>query len=244
MRAAVELLQRVPLVSPTTIADLGCGAGDVTRLIANHWPSATVIGVDSSQEMLEPARADNPDITWISTTIEQWVPDKQFDLIYSNAALHWVKGHEHIFARLMGYLSEHGCLAVQMPLSWQARSHELMRETLANGGVDGAPLGTADLRDAMAQKMVGDARTYYDWLVNSAASLDIWETEYHHILDGTDAVLEWVRGTSLRPILQQLDDRELRQFLDTYRTRLREAYPTTPGGTLYPFRRLFIVVCK
>ena len=244
-RAAVELLQRVPVESPSAIVDLGCGTGEMTRLIADHWPSATVTGIDSSSAMLEQARAHSPDINWVNGTIENWIPNHTFDLIYSNAALHWVSDHKQLFPRLVESLSDRGCLAVQMPLSWPSRSHALMRETLANGGPDGAPLGPIELRAAMARKGVNDGRWYHDLLADSVRLLDIWESEYLQILDGEDAVLEWVRGTGLRPILQQLEKGDIRQFMDAYRLRLREAYPrNTRGKTLYPFRRLFIVAQK
>jgi trans-aconitate 2-methyltransferase len=129
-----------------------------------------------------------------------------------------------------------------MPLSWGMVSHRLMRDTLADGGPGGAPLGTEALRVAMARKWVEDADVYYDWLSGRVRHLDIWETEYVQVLQGEDPVLEWVTSTGLRPILNGLDDADRAIFLDTYRQRLRTAYPMrTDGHTLYPFRRLFIV---
>ena len=129
-----------------------------------------------------------------------------------------------------------------MPLSWSAPSHRIMRETLENGGPGGTPLGTAELRQTVGRQWVDAAEDYYDLLVGQAATLDIWEAEYLQVLEGDDPVLEWVKATGLRPILNDLNDDERARYLAEYARRLRAAYPTRPNGrTLYPFRRLFVV---
>ncbi len=177
--------------------------------------------------------------------IARWVPDDAPDLIYANASLHWVDDHAALFPRLFNYLRDGGCLAVQMPLSWGAPSHRLMRETLADGGEGGGPLGPAALRATMARRWVDDAARYYDWLAGQTRALDIWETEYYQVLEGDDPVFEWVKGTGLRPILRGLSDGERARFVDEYRRRLRIAYPARADGrTIYPCRRLFIVAVR
>ena len=242
LRPALELLDRVPIASPSAIYDLGCGHGRLTRLMAERWPAARVHGLDNSKEMLAKAAADGPDLTWIEADLHQWQPELAPELLYSNAALQWLDGHEVLFPRLIGLLAPGGCLAVQMPLSWGMPSHRLMRETLADGGPGGRSLGTEELCRGVARKWVEDADVYYDWLVGRAKTLDIWETEYLQVLEGADPVLEWVKGTGLRPILNGLGDTERATFLEEYARRLRTAYPMRADGrTLYPFRRLFIV---
>ncbi len=242
LRPAIELLERVPLRSAELIYDLGCGSGNVTRIIKERWSTATVYGLDSSREMLEKAKGQPGNIRWIASNIETWVPDEKPDLLFSNAALHWVEDHYTLFPRLINFLKKGGCLAVQMPLSWPAPSHRLMRETLANGGISGRPLGSEALRKRVARKWVEDTEVYYDLLNKYTRSLDIWETEYLQALEGDDPVLEWVKGSGLRPILNGLGDGEREIFLSEYRQRLRETYRVKPNGcTLYPFRRLFIV---
>jgi trans-aconitate 2-methyltransferase len=242
LRPALELLGRVPPAEPGVIYDLGCGTGQVTRLIAERWPAATVYGLDNSKEMLQKAAAESGRVHWIEADIQEWQPESAPDLIYSNATLQWLPEHAVLFPRLLGLLKPGGCLAVQMPLSWDAPSHRLMRETLANGGSGGQALGSDELRQAVAVKWVADAAEYYDLLAERARSLDIWETEYLQVLTGTDPVLEWVKGTGLRPILHGLADNERAIFLEAYTQRLRETYPMrADGSTLYPFRRLFIV---
>lgn len=242
LRPALELLGRVPLDTPGMIYDLGCGSGNITRLIAARWPSATVYGLDNSPEMLAKAASEPSNIRWVEADIQHWTPERPPDLIYSNATLQWIDGHHELMPRLLGQLAAGGCLAVQMPLSWGMPSHRLMRQTLADGGRGGAAIGDATLRAAVARKWVEDADVYYDLLSDRARTLDIWETEYLQVLGGDDPVLEWVKSTGLRPILHGLDDAERAVFLSVYRQRLRAAYPTRRDGhTLYPFRRLFIV---
>jgi trans-aconitate 2-methyltransferase len=242
LRPALALLARVPLTAPKVVYDLGCGAGQVTRLMAERWPDATVYGLDRSPEMLAKAAAEPGQVRWVEADIRQWRPDEPVDLLFSNAALQWVEGHEELFPRLVCFLSPGGCLAVQMPLSWDAPSHRLMRETLADGGPGGTALGSEALRRTMARQWVAAATVYYDLLAPYARRLDIWETEYLQVLEGDDPVLEWVKGTGLRPILHGLDAAERAVFLAEYARRLRTVYPLRADGrTLYPFRRLFIV---
>jgi len=242
LRPALEVLDRVPLESPNVIYDLGCGSGNVTRIISERWPAATVYGLDNSKDMLAKAAAESGKVQWVETDICTWSPDEPPDLIYSNATLQWIEGHRDLFPRLVGFLKSGGCLAVQMPLSWDAPSHRLMRETLANVSPGGKALGTEELRQAVARKWVEDAEAYYDLLAGCTRGLDIWETEYLQILEGEDPVLEWVKGTGLRPILTSLNDEEREVYLVEYARRLRAAYPVRADGrTLYPFRRLFIV---
>lgn len=242
VRPALELLERVPLESPRRVFDLGCGTGDVTRRIAARWPGARVVGVDSSAEMLARAAEETPRLEWVRADVREWAAAEPADLIYSNAALHWVHGHRVLFERLIGFLVAGGCLAVQMPQSWDAPSHRLMRETLASGGPGGAPLGSAALRRDLERRPVEAPAWYYDRLAPLAERVDVWETEYLHVLEGEDAVLAWVRSTGLRPILHGLEERERGAFLEAYAKRLRAAYPVRPDGrTLYPFRRLFVV---
>ncbi len=247
-RPAIELLARVPPVDdPGLVVDLGCGSGEITRLLAERWPEATVQGVDNSPDMLERARSgDGADgagrIEWIEADIAAWSPPSPPGLVYANASLQWVDGHEALFPRLFRSLAAGGALAVQMPQSREARSHRLMHEVLASSSPGGTPIGSEPLRREIARRWVLHPEEYLDLLAADAARLDIWTTEYLQVLEGEDPVLEWVRGTGLRPILNGLAAPDLARFLDAYRQALRDTYPRRPDGTtLYPFSRLFIV---
>ena len=242
LRPGLELLDRIPIEAPGLIFDLGCGTGNLTRAIAQRWPDSRVIGLDRSADMLATAQSEQDSVTWAEEDIITWEPEEHPDLIYSNATLQWVEGHSDLFPRLAGHLNTGGVLAVQMPLSWGMRSHQLMRETMTSGGPGGKPFGTEELRTTTGRKWVDEPEAYYDLLAEKTTSVDIWETEYMQVLEGEDPVLEWVKGTGLRPILEGLEDGDREAFLTVYSARLREAYPRRKEGfTLYPFRRLFIV---
>lgn len=234
-RPAVELAARVPLAEVTEAVDLGCGPGNSTEVLAARWPAARLTGVDSSPEMLAEARAAHPDWAWVEADVAAWAPATAPDLIFSNAALHWLDDHAKLFPRLMSYLAPGGLLAVQMPANYDAPSHTLMREA-------GAPW--ADRLPA-PRSLAGDAGAYYDWLAPRAASVDLWETTYHHVLDGPEAVVDWVRGTGLRPYLEALEPSDRPAFEARYLELIREAYPHRADGTvLMPFQRLFLVAVR
>jgi trans-aconitate 2-methyltransferase len=241
LRPALDLAARLEGLGPRTIYDLGCGTGEITRMLAARWPHAKVHGVDSSEEMLEKARAQADNVTFERGDLAAW-STASADLLFSNAAYHWIPDHRSVFPRLLESLAPGGALAVQMPMSWDLPSHRAMREVLAAGrGGGGAPFGSAALRGAMDRKPLLDTGEYYRLLAANAKELDVWETEYLQALEGEDPVLEWVRGTGLRPILEGLAGEERDAFVERYRMRLRELYPRGDDGrTLYPFRRLFL----
>ena len=249
LRPALDLMGRIPLEDPQVIYDLGCGSGNVTRLLADRWPGADVVGMDNSPEMLAQAAQDadgyGGNVRWQTGDLADWEPDKPPSVLYSNAVIQWVPDHDELVPRLWSMVPSGGCLAVQAPLSWDMRSHHLMRETLADGGPGGRAVGSKELRTAVGNRWVQDPDFYYDLLAPQAAHLDVWTTEYQHVLTGEDAVLEWVTGTGLRPILNGLADGEREVYLEEYRRRLNEEYPRREDGvTLYPFRRLFFVAVR
>ena len=235
-RPAIDLLARVPLPEAEWVADLGCGPGNSTRLLVERWPAATVIGIDSSGDMLASARRSGIVATWVETDIAAWGPERALDLIYSNAALHWVGGHASLLPRLLGCVRPGGVLAVQMPRNFDAPSHALLRTTAESGP------WAERLAEVLDWRPVAAPEWYYDLLAPQAAVLDIWEAVYLHVLEGDDPVLRWTRSTALRRIMQALDEADLAAFEAAYAARLREAYPRRADGrTLFPFRRLFIV---
>ena len=245
LRPALDLMGRIPLADPERIYDLGCGSGNVTRLLAERWPGAAVAGVDNSPQMLQRARATASRVRWQQGDLADWQPDAVPTLLYSNAVIQWLPDHGELIPRLWSLLPSGGCLAVQAPLSWELPSHRLIRETLAEAGADETPFGSAELRQAVGRRWLHEPDFYYDLLAAESAHLDVWTTEYQQALSGADAVLEWVTGTTLRPILRALQGSERDAYLDALRQRLNRAYPQRADGvTLYPFRRLFFVAVR
>ncbi len=217
----------------------------MARTMADRWPQADVTGIDVSAEMLADAAAVPSRVTWRRIDVRSWRPDRGQDVIYTNAALHWLDDHDVLLPRLVSYLNPGGVLAIQMPLSWHEPSHRLMRATLAGGGPGGTPLGQPELRARYDRQPVEAAAWYEALLRPHVAVLDIWETRYLQVMTGQDPVFEWVSGTALRPILEGLAGAALDRFVETYRAALDQAYPRRPDGTtLYPFPRLFIVATR
>jgi trans-aconitate 2-methyltransferase len=236
LRPALDLLQRVDLESPATICDLGAGAGNVTRLIAARWPEARIIGVDGSTEMLAKAAAENPGIEWRQADLGAWRPEHPADLIYSNAALHWLDDHDRLFPALFAALAPGGVLAVQIPRNFGARSHTSITDAACDGP------WRAKLEPLLRPSPVAEPAFYYDLLAPLAASLDIWETEYLQVLEGENPVKEWTKGTWLSPLLAALEEPERSRFEAAYGERVAAAYPPrSDGKTLFPFRRMFLI---
>jgi len=234
LRPALDLLARVDAEDAKAVFDLGCGAGNVTRMLAERWPAARVVGVDGSPEMLERARAENPSITWLHADLAAWAPDRPADVLYSNAALHWLPDHAALLPRLMKALKPGGTLAVQMPRNWSEPSHTCMREAA------GPWLGK--LAPVLPGVPVAKPEDYYGILASVAQAIDIWETVYLQILDGDNAVAEWTKGSALKPVLDALAREERAAYFEAYSALLAKAYPKRADGrTPFPFKRLFIV---
>jgi trans-aconitate 2-methyltransferase len=243
LRPALELFERAMLALgdrvPQEIYDLGCGGGEIARIMADRWPDAHVVGLDSSAEMLVKAEAAGTSrVEWLEADVSTWQAKPKADLLYSNAMFQWVDGHPQVFPHMMDQLAPGGVMAVQMPLSFGQTSHRLLRETLEG-------FGTPELVKTVSRKWVEDADWYYDLLKPQASFLDIWEVRYLQVLQGDDPVLEWVKGSALRPVLTAMGKDDADRFLAAYGAALREAYPKRAGGeTLFPFHRLFMVVGK
>jgi trans-aconitate 2-methyltransferase len=236
LRPALDLLARIPHPGPSVVYDLGCGAGNVTRLLRERWPEAAVTGVDSSRAMLAAAAAAAPGVAWVQADLGAWRADRPADLVFSNAALHWLEGHGTLLPRLVADLAPGGVLAVQMPRNHGAPSHTEMVAAARAGPWRGR------LEPLLRLQPVGPPEAYHDILAPRVARLDVWETEYLHVLEGDNPVVEWTRGSALKPLLDALDEPDRSGFLAAYAARIARAYPRRPDGrTLFPFRRLFLV---
>jgi trans-aconitate 2-methyltransferase len=231
-----ELLARIGAENPRVVTDLGCGPGDMTVELARRWQDATVTGIDNSPAMIEAARGHASDrVSFRTEDIGAWRPDEPQDVIVSNAALHWVPGHLGMLPRWIAALNPGGWLAFQVPGNFDAPSHALLRELCDARGLGGTLLKTP----------VAEPGRYLETLVGAGCAVDAWETTYQQVLSGHDAVLEWTRGTALRPVLARLaDPAEREDFVNQYGKLLAEAYPERPYGTVYPFRRIFVVARK
>lgn len=211
----------------------------MTHLLARRWPEATVTGVDASPEMLEAARTTGAKIRWIEADLAGWTPDEPPDLLFSNAALHWLDDHPALFPRLLGLLEPGGVLAVQMPNNFAAPSHRAIAEIAAD------ERWRERLSPLIREQPVASPAAYLEMLLPLTARVDVWETTYWHLLEGEDPVPAWTGGSVLRPFLAALDEDERRGFTAAYAARMRAAYPRRADGlTVFAFRRLFLVAVR
>jgi len=255
-RPFFDLLSRVGAELPGYVVDMGCGPGTLTAMLAERWPAATVCGVDSSPQMIEAARqlvpaaarpsiavagrqptvtSHAPGLSFMLDDVRHWEPQCLPDVIISNAVLQWVPGHRELLIRWADQLATGGWLAFQVPGNFDQPSHEILRELAASARW--RPL----LGDVELNRQSADPAEYAELLAGAGCEVDAWETTYVHILQGEDPVLEWYKGTGLRPVLAALDADQATDFLAEYGTRLREAYPPRSFGTAFPFRRVFAV---
>ncbi|SLJ96998.1 trans-aconitate 2-methyltransferase [Arthrobacter sp. P2b] len=238
-RPFFDLTGRVHADRPARVVDLGCGPGNLTATLAERWPDAEVVGLDASADMLAKAAdhaARHPSLHFEQADITHWTPPAGTDVVVSNAALQWVPGHQELMRSWLAALRPGAWFALQVPGNFNAPSHALMRDLAASERW--APKLGGVLRGG---ESVGEPADYLDILLDAGYSADAWETTYQQVLPGQDPVLEWVRGTALRPVLNVLSPEDGAQFEAEYAASLRGAYPQGRRGTIYPFRRIFAV---
>ncbi|MEU8198060.1 trans-aconitate 2-methyltransferase [Microbispora amethystogenes] len=226
-----ELVSRIGARSPGYVVDLGCGTGELTATLLARWPGAQVHGVDASPAMIGRAPAG---LGFEVADVRDWRPSRPVDVIVSNALLQWLPERRDLLRRWRDWLAEDGWLAFQMPGNFDAPSHAVVRELCRT-------TWRAELGDVPRGTTVGEPEEYVDLLAGLGLTVDAWETTYVHVLQGEDPVLNWVKGTALRPMLDRLPPERHAAFLADCARALREAYPPRPYGTLFPFRRIFAV---
>lgn len=239
-RPYAELLGRVPTtVSPTRIADLGCGPGHLSALLRHRWSEAGILGVDSSAEMINRANADNTDprTTYELADLTDWSPPESYELIISNATFQWVPGDLAVIQRLSAHVRPGGCFAISVPNNFAAPNHQLLHEISSRPPY-------RDHTDGLHRARGRDPQSLLSLFAEGGWQVDAWTTIYHQVLEGEDPVLRWVCGTGARPILQALPEPLRTEFIATYGAALREAYPQRSYGTVLPFERTFCVAVR
>jgi trans-aconitate 2-methyltransferase len=258
-RPFFDLVGRVQAEAPGFVADLGCGPGNLTAALAVRWPASRVLGVDSSPEMIEAARAEAGamevgqteagrteagqmeagvqagQLTFQLADLRTWQPDQPIDVITCNAVLQWIPGHQELLTSWVRWLAPRGWLAFQLPGNFDQPSHTILRELAS------APRWRPLLDGAQLNRQAGEPADYLALLAGTGCEVDAWETTYLHVLHGEDAVVDWYQGSGLRPVLAALPSASAGEFLAEYRERIRAAYPPAPYGTVLPFRRVFVV---
>jgi trans-aconitate 2-methyltransferase len=239
-RPSRDLLAQIPRADARRVVDIGCGPGNSTELLVKRWPQAAVIGIDTSADMLRQARERLPGHSFIEANIAHWAPPENTDVLFANAIFQWVPGHLKQLQRLLGALPRGGVLAVQMPDNLDEPAHVLMREVAQLEPWHEMLAETAGVRDNLPKPGV-----YYDVLGPLCSRLEIWHTIYNHVLDDAAAIVEWVKGTGLRPFVDPLDPPERKAYLAEYTARIVSSYlPQADGKVLLRFPRIFIVAVR
>ncbi|MBO0821495.1 MAG: trans-aconitate 2-methyltransferase [Nocardiopsaceae bacterium] len=245
-RPFFDLTARIGAREPGYVVDLGCGPGHLTQALADRWPGARVAGVDSSPEMIKTAKTlytenterTHPEVSFTLADIREWTPERAPDVLVSNAVLQWVPDHDPLVLRWADQLAPGGWLAFQLPGNFDSPSHVIVRELAES------PRWRGLLAGAELNRQGGSPARYLELLARDGYEVDAWETTYQHVLRGENPVLEWTRGTTLRPVLARLDAERGEAFAEEYGRRVRPAYRRYPFGVIFPFRRIFVVVRK
>jgi len=240
-QACIDLVHRVELSDPRRIVDLGCGPGNSTAILRARWPKSDILGVDNSNEMLERARSTDAGVAWELADLRAWHPDGVFDLVFSNAAFQWLPNHGELIPRLWAATASGGALAFQVPAPGDHRTRwlEAIRVVLAR------PRWSRVTPEDPAGETVLTLDEYYGLLSKGSRRVDLWDTAYVHVLPEPRAVVEWVKGTGLRPVLSQLSEEERRTFLSEFTEEIERVYPRqSDGRVLFPFLRRFVVAYR
>jgi len=241
-RPFLDLLARVDAPGPAYVVDLGCGPGELTASLSERWPAARVIGLDSSPEMIEQAQqlAVAGRLEFVLADLRDWAPERPVDVLVSHATLQWVPGHLGLLARLVAAVAPGGWLAIQVPGNFSSPTHTELRALCVSPRWRDRLLAVADQHPSSAEPV-----DYLGRLADLDCAVDVWETTYFHVLTGPDPVVEWMKGTALRPVLAELEGAERAEFLAAYAAKMRGAYPAQPLGsklaTVVPYRRIFAV---
>ncbi|MFB3302043.1 trans-aconitate 2-methyltransferase [Pseudomonas sp. AMR01] len=237
-RPVRDLVAAIPTIEVNTAVDLGCGPGNSTEVLAERFPQAHVTGMDSSDDMLADARKRLPALSFELADIGAWKPAQAFDVILANASLQWLPDHATLYPHLVNQLTPGGALAVQTPDNLDEPAHRLAREVAADGPWS-ARIG------AVKHNERHTASYYFEVLSKHCSSVDVWRTTYQHPLADHAGVVEWFKGSALRPFLAPLAADERVAFLREYQARISKAYPALADGTvLLPFPRLFIIATR
>lgn len=235
---AIDLANRVRDRNSETIVDIGCGPGNSTAVLKAVFPNANILGIDSSDSMIQKAKQEHSDIEFAVCSAENLCGS--YDLLFSNACLQWIPDHKELIPMLMDKLNDRGTLAVQMPMNLDEPLFRIISQ------VSAAPKWSSVFKDVYFEKNdTLSPQEYYDILSDCSLSFEIWETVYYHAMPSHEQLIEWVRGTRLRPYLDVLDDKNKAEFENDILLKVKDAYPVTASGeVILRFRRFFFTAEK
>ena len=237
---AIDLLMKVKANNLNKIIDIGCGPGNSTAILKQYFSDADIMGVDSSVDMIENAKKTYPDDKFMLLDVQKDIDqlDNNYDLIFSNACLQWISNHEVFIPQLFELLNVNGALAVQIPMNGNAPLYKVVRNIVGNSKWN------IDFRKLESNKTL-EPDQYFNILSKLTDTFDIWETTYYHRMKSHDDLINWIKGTMLRPYLNQMDVSKQMEFLSEVKEQTKEVYPIQENGEIiFHFRRFFFVAYK
>lgn len=237
---AVDLANRVPLAGPGNILDVGCGPGNSTQVLHAKFPNASILGIDQSQNMIDSARAACPEMKFMLCDAQTDLNriGNMFDLVFSNACIQWIPNHPSLLRQMMALLNPGGVLAVQIPLQREHPVHQILQR------LAGKAPWQAYFQEPRPFYTLAPEQ-YFDLLAPLSSTVSMWRTDYFHVLDSHMEILEWYRGTGLRPYLEVLPPDKQPQFEQAVLDAVKNAYPKQENGQiLFRFPRFFFIAGK
>lgn len=240
IQPSIDLVARIDFIKPCKIIDIGCGPGNSTQILYKKWPDSTILGADKSPAMIKKATNDYPNRKWILFDAGNDNLEDKYDIIFSNATIQWIPNHNRLIKNLSKLLNDHGILAVQLPLFFDMSLGKLIAEIAEQPKWKAA---TVDVNELFT---INNASYYYSQLVKYFSKIDIWSTDYYHVMDSQIAILDMIRSTGLKPYLERIQlDIEKQEFEFQILDKIERDYPLQENGkVLLPFKRLFFVAKK
>lgn len=237
---AVDLANRIGPIQPADILDVGCGPGNSTQVLARFFPQTEILGVDNSQNMIDAARASYPALSFQLCDARSQLAEigRQFDVVFANACIQWIPNHPALLREMMSLLRQDGVLAVQTPMNYEEPIHRIITRIVA-----GPPWAGKILSPRVFYNL--PAAEYFDILSEIASDFTLWQTTYYHRMQSHGEIMEWYRGTGLRPYLEVLSAEEQIAFEEEVYAEVVKAYPCRRNGeVIFRFPRLFFVAVK
>lgn len=237
---SIDLANKINLENPREIIDIGCGPGNSTRVLKDRFPDAHIVGADYSQNMIDKAKSQNDGIDFMLFDANNDFPllNKKFDVVFSNACIQWIPNHRELIKNMMGVLNDGGVLAVQTPMNYKEPIHRIISE-LSTGGKWKNKFDNPRIFYNLTQS------EYFDLLSEVSSDFSVWETVYCHRMPSHESIMDWYKGTGLRPYLEALSEEDAIEFENDVYEEVVRAYPIQANGEIiFRFPRFFFTAVK
>ncbi|NLJ31277.1 MAG: methyltransferase domain-containing protein [Clostridiales bacterium] len=237
---AIDLVNRIDCENPKKILDIGCGPGNSSKVLAQRYPDADILGIDNSPAMIEAAKIQHPDIRFMQCDANRDLRtmDRDFDIIFSNACIQWIPDHDTLLKNMMCLLKPGGIIAIQTPMNYQEPIHQIIKE------ISASHKWSSQFENPRIVYNLTQSE-YYDLLSNIASDFCMWETTYFHKMKSHGDIIKWYRATGLRPYLNVLSEADKINFEKDIYDKLITAYPKQKNGEIiFRFPRFFFTAIK